>query len=82
MKYFLANCVVSIFIIRDVSTGDSEIKEVTVNQRKNKRKVKKYVYCVLVMNSPPFKLFSQTCFCVIHYLSNIGFLTVMWVCLQ
>ena len=53
MKYFLANCVVSIFIIRDVSTGDSEIKEVTVEPEKKQEESQEVCLLRVSYEQPP-----------------------------
>lgn len=53
MKYFLANYVVSIFIIRDVSTGDSEIKEVTVKPEKKQEESQEVCLLRVSYEQPP-----------------------------
>ena len=70
----MANCVLSIFIIRVVSTGESEIKEVTVEPEKKQEESQKVCLLHVSYERPTLSYSRKHVF--------VSFVTVMWACLQ
>ena len=70
----MANCVLSIFIITVVSTGESEIKEVTVEPEKKQEESQKVCLLHVSYERPTLSYSRKHVF--------VSFVTVMCACLQ